>query len=187
MSSAIEEKYSTPRELTMSFAMNPAEFDMLKESMRDGRNSDVTLFIFKDNQVIVIAKPWYPEGMYRAPSGGIKPGEDMELCAKREAYEETGAQIRLVRYVLRIQVTFTCGQASQEWTSHVFVAQYVSGRLHPVDTREIREVSLLSLEDLAAMKDRLLQQDSGGLHYRAALTEATLIEISPAQKNPEGM
>ncbi len=183
MSSAIEQKYGTPRELTMSFAMNPAEFDMLKESMRDGRNSDVTLFIFKDKQVIVIAKPWYPAKMYRAPSGGIKPGEDMEVCAKREAYEETGVQIKLVCYVLRIQVTFTCGQASQGWTSHVFVAQYLSGRLHPVDTREISEVSLLSLEELAAMKARLLQQDSGGLHYRAALTEATIEEIRSGMEN----
>jgi 8-oxo-dGTP pyrophosphatase MutT (NUDIX family) len=183
MSSTIEQKYGTPRELTMSFAMNPAEFDMLKESMRDGRNSDVTLFVFKDHRVIVIAKPWYPARMYRAPSGGIKPGEDMELCAKREAYEETGVQIRLVCYVLRIQVTFTCGQASQEWTSHVFVAQYLSGLLHPVDTREIREVGLLSLEELAAMKDRLLQQDSGGLHYRAALTEATIKEIHSRLEN----
>jgi ADP-ribose pyrophosphatase YjhB (NUDIX family) len=74
-----------------------------------------------------IGKPWYPEGMHRAPSGGIKPGEDMELCAKREAYEETGVKIKLVRYLLRIQVTFTCGHASQNWTSHVFGAQYLSG------------------------------------------------------------
>jgi 8-oxo-dGTP pyrophosphatase MutT (NUDIX family) len=185
MYSAIEQKYGTPQELTMSFAMNPAEFDMLKESMKDGRNSDVTLFIFKDDQVIVIAKPWYPEGLYRAPSGGIKPDEDMEFCAKREAYEETGVQIKLVCYVLRIQVTFTCGQAGQEWTSHVFVAQYVSGRLHPIDTREIREVNLLSLDELAAMKDRLLQQDSGGLHYRASLTEAAIREIR-SRKHDDG-
>lgn len=177
MCSTIEQKYGTPRELTMSFDMNPAEFDMLKESMKDGRDSDVTLFIFKDAKVIVIAKPWYPRGLYRAPSGGIKPGEDMELCAKREAYEETGVQIKLVHYVLRIQVTFTCAQAGQEWTSHVLVAEYVSGRLHPIDTREIREADLLSLDELAAMKDRLLQQDSGGLHYRAALTEAAIREI----------
>jgi hypothetical protein len=52
-----------------------------------------------------------------------------------------------------------------------------------VDTREIREVSLLSLEDLAAMKDRLLQRDSGGLHYRAALTEAAIEEIRSGMEN----
>ena len=122
----IEREYGTPREMTMSFPMNPAEFEMLKQSMTDGRNSDATLFIFKGDQVIVIAKPWYPEGLYRAPSGGIKPDENLELSAKREAYEETGVEIELTRYILRIYVTFTCGQMCEKWTSHVFTARYVS-------------------------------------------------------------
>jgi 8-oxo-dGTP pyrophosphatase MutT (NUDIX family) len=174
----IEKKYGQPRELTMSFRMNPSEFEMLKQSMRDGRNSDVTFFIFKDKKVIVIAKPWYPEGLYRAPSGGIKPDEDMELSAKREAYEETGVEIQLEKYLLRIQVTFTCGEASESWTSHVFTARYLSGEPHPIDTREIKKVALLSLKELSALKGKLLEQDSGGLHYRAALTEATINELS---------
>jgi 8-oxo-dGTP pyrophosphatase MutT (NUDIX family) len=179
----IEKKYGTPRELSMSFPMNPAEFDMLKNSMRDGRNSDATLFIFKDEKVIVIAKPWYPEGLYRAPSGGIKPGENMELSAKREAYEETGAEIELEKYILRIRVTFTCGKEKVGWTSHVFTATYVSGDLQPIDTREIKKVNLMSLEKLDSLKEKLLAQDSGGLAYRAALTEAAITEILSAQKS----
>lgn len=165
----------------MSFCMKPPEFDMLKESMRDGRNSDVTLFIFKDKKVIVIAKPWYPEGLYRAPSGGIKPDEDMERSAKREAYEETGVEIRLEKYLLKIHVTFTCGESIESWTSHVFTATYLSGEPHPIDTREIKKVALLSLKELSALKGILLEQDSGGLHYRAALTEAAIREISSSQ------
>lgn len=146
----IERKYGTPRELTMSFPMSPKELDMLKASMRDGRDSDVTMFIFKEDKVVVIAKPWYPEGLYRAPSGGIKPDEDLELCALREAYEETGAKIELTKYILRIHVSFTCPtnpagkQEIVEWTSHVFTARYLSGDLRPIDTREIKEVTLMS-------------------------------------------
>jgi len=171
----------------MSFPMNPAEFEMLKRSMSDGRNSDATLFIFKDKKVIVNAKPWYPEGLYRAPSGGIKPGEDIELSAKREAYEETGAEIELIKYILRIQVTFTCSQEAVNWTSHVFTAKYLSGDLRPIDTREIKEVNLMSLEKLDSLKEKLLAQDSGGLHYRAALTEAAITEILSAQKSSKGI
>jgi len=166
--------------LTMSFTMGPAEFEMLKSSMKDGRNSDATLFIFKDGKVVVIAKPWYPEGLYRAPSGGIKPGEDLELTAKREAYEETGVEIQLESYILRIEVTFTCGPQKQEWTSHVFTAKHLSGDLKPIDTKEIKKVALVSLEELAALKEKLLAQSSGGLHYRAALTEAAIQVISGA-------
>lgn len=178
----IQRKYGTPRALNMSFSMNQEEFDMLKDSMKDGRNSDVTLFILKDNKVILIAKPWYPQGLYRAPSGGIKPDEDTEATAKREAYEETGTRIELVRYILRIQVTFTCGQESINWTSHVFTARHLSGELRPIDTREIKEATWLSLEELSSMKSKLLGQNSGGLAYRAALTEAAINEILSAQK-----
>jgi 8-oxo-dGTP pyrophosphatase MutT (NUDIX family) len=174
----IERKYGIPRELSMSFPMHSSEFQMLRGSMKDGRNSDVTLFIFKDKKIIVIAKPWYPEGLYRAPSGGIKPGEDMELSAKREAYEETGVEIKLEKYILRIDITFTCGQSSEKWTSHVFTAKSISGDLKPIDTKEIKKVALLSLKELAALKEKLLSQKSGGLHYRAALTEAAIREIS---------
>jgi ADP-ribose pyrophosphatase YjhB (NUDIX family) len=173
----IEKRFGIPRKLSMSFRMNPSEFQGLKDSMKDGRNSDVTLFIFKDNKIIVIAKPWYPKGLYRAPSGGLKPDENLEPCAKREAYEETGTKIKLEKYILRIHVTFTCNANKVNWTSHVFTAKYLSGDLRPIDTREIREVNLLSLDELAALKEKLLESDSGGLHYRAALTEAALKKI----------
>ena len=154
--------------------MTPSEFNNLKDSMKDGRNSDVTLFIFKDNKIIVIAKPWYPKGLYRAPSGGLKPDEDLELCALREAYEETGAKIKLEKYILRIYVTFTSNEDKVNWTSHVFTAKYISGDLVPIDTKEIREVNLLSLDELAGLKEKLEESNSGGLHYRAALTEAAI-------------
>ncbi len=174
----IEQRFGTPRELSMSYPMSPAEFQGLKDSMKDGRNSDVTLFIFKDEKVIVIAKPWYPKGLYRAPSGGLKPGEDLALCAKREAYEETGARIKLEKYILRIHVTFICNTDKVNWISHLFTAKYLTGDLRPVDTREIREVNLLTLDELAALKQKLLENDSGGLHYRAALTEAAIKKIA---------
>jgi 8-oxo-dGTP pyrophosphatase MutT (NUDIX family) len=179
----IERKYGTPRELSMFFPMNPTEFVMLKNSMRDGRNSDVTMFIFKQDKVVVIAKPWYPEGLYRAPSGGIKPGEDIEVTAKREALEETGVKIELIRYLLRILVTFTCAEEKVNWTSHVFTVKFLSGDLRAIDTREIKEVVLMSLERLSSLKPKLLAQKSGGLAYRAALTEAAITEILSAQKS----
>jgi 8-oxo-dGTP pyrophosphatase MutT (NUDIX family) len=173
----IEKRLGVPHQLSMSFPMSPPEFLNLKDSMKDGRNSDVTLFIFKDNKIIVIAKPWYPKGLYRAPSGGLRPNEDLELCALREAYEETGTKIKLEKYILRIYVAFTCFEDKVNWTSHVFTAKYLSGHLKPVDTREIREVNLLSLDELSALKEKLLESDSGGLCYRAALTEAAIKEI----------
>src|SRR5437879_4093235 len=87
----LEARYGKAEELSMEFAMGEPEFDLLKWSMRRGRAHDVTLFITRDDgQILVIRKPMYPEGVYRTPSGGVDIGEDFEVGAKREAYEETG-------------------------------------------------------------------------------------------------
>ncbi|MDH4223257.1 MAG: NUDIX hydrolase [candidate division Zixibacteria bacterium] len=173
----IEKKYGNPTSLKMFFPLDSKEFKNLTESMRDGRNSDITLFIFKEGKIIVIAKPWYREGLYRAPSGGWKPNESLEETALREAYEETGTIIKLKRYILRIEVTFSGVDKEVLWTSHIFTAQYLSGILQPIDKREIKEVNLLSLEELASLKPILLETGSGGLAYRAALTQKAIEEI----------
>lgn len=173
----IEEEFGTPKELEMSFPMRKGEFQNLLESQKDGRSSDITLLIFKDNRIIVIAKPWYPDGLWRIPSGGWKPDESFIECAKREAYEETGAKIRLEKYILRINVTFTYNNEKVKWTSHIFVAKYLKGRLRPVDKKEIKKVGLLTLEKLEKLKSLLLKQNSGGLAYRSALTEVVIKEI----------
>ena len=102
----------------------------------------------------------------------------MVLSARREAYEETGAEIKLERYILRIRVTFTCGSQEEKWTSHVFTAKHLSGDLKPIDTEEIKKVTLMSLKELAGLKEKLLEQVSSGLHYRAALTEAAIEKMS---------
>jgi 8-oxo-dGTP pyrophosphatase MutT (NUDIX family) len=173
----IEEKFGRAKEMTLSFELEEKEFTNLLDSMQDGRNSDVTLFIFKDEKVITIAKPWYKEGLFRAPSGGLKLNEDLEECAKREAYEETGAIIDLKKYILRIKVTFLFQDSKVDWTSHIFTVKYLSGELKPIDKRKIKEVKLLSLEELEKLKPLLENSISGGLKYRAALTEKSIKEI----------
>lgn len=178
-----EKKYGKPRSLKMSSSLSLREFTNLEESMVDGRNSDVTMFIFKGDKVIVISKPWYPSGLYRAPSGGVRPGENLDEVASREAYEETGAKIKLQRYILRIEVTFSHNQKDVIWTSHIFTARYLSGKIKPVDTREIKKAKLISLEELSSLKPLLLKTGSGGLAYRAALTEKAISEIKRGRGN----
>jgi len=175
--SQIEKKFGKPKELKTSFQMNQKEFENLLDSMKDGRSSDITLIIFKDRKVVVIAKPWYKKGIYRLPSGGWKPDESFEDCAKREAYEETGLKIKLQKYILRIDVTFIYKESKAYWTSHIFTAKYISGELKPIDKREIKKVALLTIEKLLSLKERLLKQNSGGLAYRAFLTEEAIKEI----------
>ncbi len=174
----IEEMYGRPEERTVRFEMDEREFDGLKKSQKNGRNHDVTMFIRKDGKFIVIAKHFYPPGLYRAPSGGINPGEDFISGMKREAREETGCEIDPKSYIMRIKVDFFHDSETVNWVSHIFFADYISGELAPQDTIEIREVSVAGPKDFRRFKEIMLASPIGGLHYRAYLHDEVLKKIN---------
>lgn len=167
------DKYGRPDYLTTVQEMTPEELEIVRSSMKNGRSHDITLYIRKDNGFIFIAKPFYPTGLYRAPSGGILPGEDFETGAKREAREETGVDIELDEYVLRIGVRFQSDDDYIDWVSYVFTANYTSGEIKPLDNHEIKEARLILPEEIPTFMNLMLESGSGGLRYRAYLTRET--------------
>ncbi len=171
----LEEKYGVPRILRTAYMMNQQGFDLLKWSMRHGRAHDVTVFISKGDKIAVIRKPSYPLEVYRPPSGGVERGEDFEIGARREAYEETGLEIQLQRYLLKVYVHFSFKDKTVLWTSHVFAAQAIGGCLQPVDTKEIAAARWATFDELNTNLLKALQEsESAGLRYRAELQAATL-------------
>lgn len=174
----IEQKYGSPSEIHLAYEMTAREFEMVRRSQKHGRAHDVTFFIIRENQIVVIKKPMYPPGAYRAPSGGISPGERFEDGVRREAREETGLEIKLESYLFRFRVKFTCEQEVIDWTTHVFSATVTGGRLEPIDTHEIVEARLASTDEMAGnIRDALLQSGSTGLRYRAELNEIVVEKL----------
>ena len=173
----IERRFGVPEILHTRYTMNRAEFDLLKWSMRNGRRHDVTLFISDEekDKIVVIRKPSYPKGVYRPPSGGIEPGEDFEVGARREAYEETGLEIELRKYTHKFHVDFAHKDEIVAWTSHVLTACATGGRLEPIDKKEIAAVRWATINELRTdLLVKLQQSPSAGLQYRAELQDATL-------------
>jgi 8-oxo-dGTP pyrophosphatase MutT (NUDIX family) len=172
---ALEKKFGVPEVLTLAYEMTESEFDMVARSQKHGRAHDVTLFIIIGQRVVVIRKPMYPPGAYRAPSGGVEPGEPFEAGALREGYEETGLSIALEEYVVRAQVRFTHERRWIDWTSHVFTARKIGGELQPVDTHEIVEARLATARDIMGnIRDALLASGSTGLRYRSELNDVVM-------------
>lgn len=171
---ALERKYGQPRVLVMEQEISPEEMEMVRHSQKDGRAHDVTFFITNNrDQIAVIRKPFHPPGVYRAPSGGINPGEDMEKGVLREAREETGLMVELQEYILRIKATFKCQEQRLDWTTHVFLASANSHRLQPLDTEEILEARWVTLGQLQGpIRTSLLKAGQGLLKYRVRLTDA---------------
>ena len=171
----LEQKYGVPRILRTAYTMSQQGFDLLKWSMRNGRGHDVTLFISKGDKIAVIRKPSYPLDVYRPPSGGVERGEDFETGARREAYEETGLEVQLQKYLLKVYVDFSFEDETVFWTSHVFTAQAIGGRLQPVDTKEIADARWATFDELNTNLLKALQSsESAGLRYRAELQAAIL-------------
>lgn len=171
MVSEMTAHYGVPEQATFSFPVKDDEFSFIRSTQKHERRHDVTLYIHKDDEVIVIAKHHYPPGMYRAPSGGLHPGESFECGIAREVMEETGTQIEVERFLLESQVTFTRGADVIPWTSYVFRARYLSGDFQFTDCREIREVRTAKLSEFVEFARIMRTLEVGGLHYRAALHE----------------
>jgi ADP-ribose pyrophosphatase YjhB (NUDIX family) len=167
----MEERHGVPAESSFSYEVTEKEYNRIRSSQKHGRNHDVTLYIRKGGKYVVIAKPFYPPGLYRAPSGGLKPGESFDDGIEREMVEETGVQVELDRFILKTYVRFTFEDRTIDWRSFVFTAEYVSGEFEWTDTDEIREVELAELEHFDKFGAMMRETDIGGLHYRADLHE----------------
>jgi len=170
-----EGRFGKPHILHWEHEIGEDELAFVKATQKHGRAHDVTLFIFSNDHLALIRKPMFQRPTYRAPSGGLNRGESFEEGAKREALEETGLEIELEEYLLRMHVRFTGGEEYLDWTSHVFRARAVGGQLQPRDTSEIAETIYGTIEELQGpIRQALLKSGRGLLAYRVALTDATV-------------
>ncbi|HHW07378.1 MAG TPA: NUDIX hydrolase [Clostridia bacterium] len=170
----LELQFGTPKEITMDHFITSPEMTMLRASQKHGRAHDFTFFIIdRDNRVAVISKHSHPPGFYRAPSGGVNPGEDVLQGMYREAFEETGIRIDIKQYILRINVTFKCDRIAVPWVSHIFTAAPLTTLMKPIDTKEIKEVKWVSWKELQGpIRDNLSKSPAKLFHYRVFLTDA---------------
>ncbi len=176
---ALEERLGQPIVRSWEYEIASGEYDVVDGSMHSGRAHDVTFFIRKSEdpgKLVVVSKPFFPSGAFRAPSGAATRGETLEQGALREAHEETGLDIELTRYVARINVRFTSGNRKPiEWTSHIFEARDTGGCLEPIDTEEISEARWAGFDELQGPIRRVLVDSGWDLfRYRVALTDLTV-------------
>lgn len=172
---AAEASYGTPRRVEAAYEITPFELAMIRSSQRDGRAHDVTVFIFDGERLAVIAKPSYPPGAFRVPGGALRPGEAMHVGAAREAHEETGLEVRMERYLLRIHARFTVGDDGLDWTTHVVTARLDAAAPPPSvlaapDSCEIKAARWSSLAELnGSIRAILLASGRPLFRYRADL------------------
>lgn len=180
---AAEERFGRPLEASLSQELLSWEMDLIERVCGDTRFHDLTSFILHRGSLALVHKPSEPEGAYWAPAGGLAQGEQMEAGVRREVHEETGLVVEVERYLLRVNASFSCGERSRPWTSHVFLsrpAEPLTGHpaLVPLDTKEVQSAAWVTVERFVRETLPLLAGTGWGrFRYRLGLAELAFREL----------
>lgn len=159
--------------------------DYLSSITNSGRKSEVVSAIMRPNgNLILITKPFYPEGTYRLPSGGIEVGERIESALYREIHEETGLQVEIVRFVAIIRYNMNATSQdesvvlSSNFTSYLFLVKEISGELVCNDANEqiseFKEVAPEEFESIIAHLQNIKGKFEGWAQFRAVAHKTML-------------
>jgi len=101
----------------------------------------VIMLITKGNDILLGRSHGWPEKMYSCLAGFIEPGETIEAAAEREAMEESGIQIKNVKYI-----------TSQPWPFPASLMMGCTGeaqnRTINIDKNELEDIIWVSKEDV---------------------------------------
>lgn len=144
------------------------------QMVRRRRAGEVVLLLRRrSGRYLVHTKGFYPEGTYRLPSGGIKPGEDLIAAVLRETAEETSLEVGVKAFLAIVEHHFFRRDAQIEFTSYLFLLEERGGTLHSADEGEgitgFRELSLTGVVALADELEALPPEWSDWGRFRASV------------------
>lgn len=139
-------RYGRPVSVTESLptgAFNP---------LSSPRTREVAMVVLrKSGRVLLNTKDFYPDGTFRIPTGGVKPGESVEAALLRETKEETNLEVEVVRFLAVI--TYHTPERPRAFTTYTFLLREVAGDLKVNDPDERisgwREVEVSTLKGVA--------------------------------------
>lgn len=97
--------------------------------------------VIKDNKILLASSRRFKTKFYSVLAGFVEPGETLEECVKREVREETGIEVKNIRYF-----------GSQPWPFPDslmvgFTAEYAGGELH-IDMDELEDAAWFDTTNL---------------------------------------
>lgn len=108
----------------------------------------VIVAVVRDRRILLARARRFPPSMYSVLAGFVEPGETLEQCVAREVREETGIEVKNLRYF-----------DSQPWPfPHslmiAFTAEYASGEIQ-VDPSEIVDARWFTVDSFPNLPDPL--------------------------------
>jgi 8-oxo-dGTP pyrophosphatase MutT (NUDIX family) len=127
------------------------------QMVRRKREAEVVPVIRRGNGLYLVhTKAFYPQGVYRLLTGGIKPGEPLLEALVREAREETSLDLRIERFFGALRYHFAWEGQSLPFASYLFAMVEEGGELRVGDPDEaISGFRELTLAQIASLADEL--------------------------------
>jgi 8-oxo-dGTP pyrophosphatase MutT (NUDIX family) len=155
-----------------SHATGPAGFPLSSR-----RTSEVVLVVpRKSDTVLVHTKNFYPTGIWRLPTGGIRRREPIDAAVRRESLEETGQPLEPVRFLFHLR--FRWDGFDKEFHSFGFLMSRAEGKLESLDRREqiaaFRDSDRSDLQSLTQRLESLRGNWTGWGRFRAGPHRALL-------------
>ena len=150
------ERYGPPVERVVTYDVRADTYRYWRR-VRRRRAGEVVLLVRRPNDTYLVhAKAFYPPGVYRLLSGGIKPGEDLSAAVLREAAEETSLDVSVEAFLALVTHRFLRSAHEIEFVSYLFLLAERGGALHVADEGEaITGFRDLPLEGVVALADEL--------------------------------
>jgi NAD+ diphosphatase len=127
------------------------------------RRAEVGLVIRREGgRVLLTTKAFYPSGIFRLPTGGIKPGEPVEEAFWRELGEETGLAASNPRFAALSEYRLTSRAGAVRFATYLFIVDAPEGEPRCTDPHEaICAFREIPPEDLAGVADKLANLGPG--------------------------
>ena len=135
------------------------------------RTAEVVIVVPRPgNKILVHTKKFYPQGIWRLPTGGLRRGEPVDAAIRREAREETGNDLLPLRFLFHL--LYRWRSDSKQFESFGFLTTEATGPIISADPREqitaFRDVTRDELAEIAEQLETLGGSWRGWGRFRAA-------------------
>ncbi|MDO8684795.1 MAG: NUDIX hydrolase [Armatimonadota bacterium] len=146
----------TVQEHTLEVGQEFFDFIKLGKEMKRTHAEVVMVIPRPDGQVLLMTKSFYPQSVYRLPSGGIHIDESAEDGLRRELMEETCLDLPVDKFLGELNYLFRCGNQAATFASYIYLMEPTSEEPNCADADEqITDFRYVPISDLPSIANHL--------------------------------
>ncbi|MBZ4647105.1 MAG: hypothetical protein JG777_2594 [Clostridia bacterium] len=154
---------------------NKKLFEEFKHNIEKDRRGEVAFAVERKNgKVVVIRTLFYPEGIYRIPTGGINHGEDIIDALYREVKEELGLQFEIKKFLGVIKFNIIYCNEKLNFYSYIFWLKETGGKILEDaledEISEYKEVDKEQLLEIVNVLEKFQTEWKDWCRFRAQTT-----------------